>query len=354
MDKRWFGTSAGNADKTTSSKSCSYLSNQESCQKHCRGNVLSEIVGQDEAVNCLRRVVDGSLRKPLLLVGDEGVGRKASALAAIREIVSAARGGPDSPAVVQVERGVHPDVIVVAPPPDKEMDVDSVREVVASAQQHPVASPCRFFILDGADRMTSAAANAVLKTLEEPPEFSRFFLLAESFERVIPTIRSRCGRVDYRILPESFVFERVSQFERNRDKALVYARLGEGSIGRATRFWGSNRIVVRDKCVEILRQGLAGDLPAAFSILDEFSKDLPIVLRMLVFVTHDLLVLPSAPNRIVNVDIQEDLSDMYARFGKDTLANLWRALRTAWVRYESVHVNLPLQVKAALMAAFIG
>ena len=315
--------------------------------------MLSEIVGQDEGVRCLRQVVCGKLCSPLLLVGEEGVGRKTSALAAVREMVAANRG-VDSTAVAQVDRGIHPDVFVVAPPPDKELDVDSIRQAVEDSIQHPLSSPFRFFIVDGADRMTAAAANAILKTLEEPSEYSRFFLLAESYDRVIPTIRSRCGRVDYRTLPESFIFNRLCKFEKNHDKALVYARLGEGSIGRATRYWGSNRIVVRDRCVEVIRQSATGDLPAAFSILDELSKELHLVLRLLIFVAHDMLLLPWAPDRIVNVDLKEDFTSMHGKLGIDTWASLWRALRTAWVRNESAYVNLPLQIKAALMTAFLG
>lgn len=315
--------------------------------------MLSKIVGQDGGVRCLRRVVEGKLRSPLLLVGEEGVGRRASVLAAVREIIAQSRGAEGS-AVLQVDRGLHPDVFVVAPLPDKELDVDSIRDAIASSNQHPVASPFRFFVIDGADRMSSAAANAILKTLEEPSEFSRFFLLAESYDRVLPTIRSRCGRVDYRTLPESFIFERLSKFEPNRDKALVYTRLGEGSIGRATRYWGSNRIVVRDRSVEVLRQAATGDLPSAFGVLDELSKELSIVLRMLTFVAHDLLIVPLAPDRIINVDLREDLVELQSKRSVTVWAGLWEALRTAWVRNESAYVNLPLQIKAALVAGFIG
>lgn len=315
--------------------------------------MLSEIVGQDEGVRCLRRVVDGSLRNPLLLVGEEGIGRKASVLAAVREIVASSRGA-DGSAVLQLDRGVHPDVFVIAPPADKEVDVESIREAVSNSMQHPVASPLRFFIVDGADRMTTAAANAILKTLEEPSEYSRFFLLAESYTRVISTIRSRCGRVDYHMLPEPFIFEKLSKFERDSVKALVYARLGEGSIGRATRYWGSNRIVVRDRSVEVIRQAATGDLPSAFGIVDELSKELTLALRMMMFIAHDLLLLPLAPDRIVNADLKEDLANMYGRLNAGTWLRLWQALRTAWVRNESTYVNLPLQIKAALMGAFVG
>lgn len=315
--------------------------------------MLSKIIGQDEGVRRLRRVVEGKIKSPLLLVGEEGVGRRASVLATVREIIAESRGS-DGSAVLQVDRGLHPDVFTIAPLPDKELDVDSIREAIADSNQHPVASPLRFFIIDGADRMTSAAANAILKTLEEPSEFSRFFLLAESYDRVIPTIRSRCGRVDYRTLPESFIFDRVSKFERDPDKALVYTRLGEGSVGRATRYWGTNRIVVRDRSVEVLRQAATSDLPSAFGILDELSKELSMVLRMLTFIVHDLLLLPLAPDRIINVDLRDDLVELYGKCGLGTWVGVWGSLRTAWVRNESAYVNLPLQVKAALVAGFVG
>jgi DNA polymerase-3 subunit delta' len=315
--------------------------------------VLSEIVGQEAGVSCLRKVVGGTLSAPLLLVGEEGVGRKASVLAAIREIISTSRGEGSSE-VFQLEHGVHPDVLILAAPEGKELGVDAVRDAIASSNQHPAASPFRFFILDGADRLTPAAANAILKTLEEPSHFSRFFLLAESYDRVITTIRSRCGRVDYRKLPESFVVQRLSKFEKDPDKALVYARLSEGSIGRATRYWGSNRIVTRDKSLEILRQAATGDLPAAFGLVDELSKDLQFVLRCMVSVVHDLLLVSTVPGKVINRDVMEELVEIAAKAPSQRWVAAWRDLRTVWVRNESSYVNLSLQIKAALVASFIG
>lgn len=315
--------------------------------------MLSEVVGQEEGVAYLRRVVEGLAKSPLLLVGEEGVGRRYAVLAAAKEMVAKQRG-VGSPEVHQIDHGVHPDVVVVTAPADKEIGVDPIRDLVSQSLSYPTSAPCRFFVIDGADRMTDAAANAILKTLEEPPAESRFFLLAESYDRVIPTIRSRCGRVPFRKLPETFIFDRISKFEGDPDKALVYTRMGEGSVGRAARYWGSNRIAIRDRALAILQAGVAGDLSGSFATVDELAKDLPLALRFLCFLVHDALVVRIDIKRAINQDILDDVIAMKDRAKNETWLRLWASLKTVWARYESSYVNLGFQVKAALASAFCG
>jgi DNA polymerase-3 subunit delta' len=298
-------------------------------------------------------VVDGRIKSPLLLVGPEGTGRKSSVKAAIRDILVVDRG-ESSPEVAQYDLGVHPDVFTVEPEADKDLGVDAIREVVGNALQYPVASPCRFFIVDGADRMTGASANAILKTLEESPDFVRFFLLAESYDRVIPTIRSRCGRVDYKRLPESFILSRLSKFEKDPNKALVYARLGEGSIGKATRYWTSNQILVRDKVTELVTQGASGDIPTAYVTVDGLGKNLNFALKCLVSLVHDVLVVSSVPDRVINQDMLDDLRVIQRKTSLQKWSDLWLALKVVWYRNETHHVNLPLQIKSAFASVFAG
>lgn len=297
--------------------------------------------------------MEGRVTTPLLLVGEEGVGRRFSVMESIKEMIALHRGASSSE-IVQVEHGVHPDVMVVTAPVDKEIGVDPIRDLVAQSLSYPSSAPCRFFVVDGADRMTMPAANAILKTLEEPPAASRFFLLAESYDRVLPTIRSRCGRIPYRKLPETFIVERIAKFESDPDKALVYARMGEGSVGRAARYWGSNRIVIRDHVLGILQSSAIGDLPAAFSIVDQLAKELPLTLRFLCFLAHDALVVQLDPRRVINQDILDDVAAMKNRTKNETWLRLWSGLRIVWSRYESSYVNLGFQVKTALVNAFAG
>jgi DNA polymerase III subunit delta' len=315
--------------------------------------VLSDVVGQDGAVIYLRKFVEGKVQNPLLLVGDEGTGRRFSVMETIREIVAAQRGA-SSPDILQLDNGFHPDVMIVSTVEDKELGVEPIREMLLKSMSYPVTAPFRFFIVDGVDRMTTAAANAILKKLEEPPALSRFFMLAESFDRVIPTIRSRCGRINYNKLPESFIVQRISKFEKDPDKALVYSRLGEGSVGRATRYWGSNRLTVRDRVFNMLDSSVQGDVPSAFSIIDELSKELSLALRFLTFLVHDVLIGEVDSSRIVNRDIEEDLTLMRARAKTATWFGLWGNLRRVIERNESAYVNLGFQIKTALATTFCG
>jgi DNA polymerase-3 subunit delta' len=315
--------------------------------------VLDDIVGQKEAVQYLRRFVSGSVDKPLLLVGDEGTGRRSSVMAVILEMVVAKRG-VDSPEAIQVRNGMHPDVVTVVAPEGKEIGVDPIRDILDRSIMHPMSAPHRFFIVDGADQMTPAASNAILKKLEEPPALSRFFLLAESYDRVLPTIRSRCGRVNFRRLPESFVLQRISEFEPDSGKALVYTRLGEGSIGRAIKYWGSNRLTLRDRALAMLESSAKGDVSSAFSVIDEVSKELNLALKFLIFLVHDVLVGGVDQSRVVNQDIEEELSSMRSSVKLATWNTLWEGLRLVNDRNESSYVNLGFQLKSALASTFCG
>jgi DNA polymerase-3 subunit delta' len=315
--------------------------------------VLDDIVGQEEAVKYLRRFVDGYVNKPLLLVGDEGTGRRSSIMEVVLEMVVSKRGA-NSPEALQVRNGTHPDVVTIVAPEGKDIGVDPIREVLDRSIMHPISAPHRFFIIDGADRMTPAASNAILKKLEEPPALSKFFLLAESYDRVLPTIRSRCGRVNFRRLPESFVLQRISEFEKDSGKALVYTRLGEGSIGRAIKYWGSNRLTLRDRALTMLELSAKGDVSSVFSIIDEVSKDLDLALKFLIFLVHDVLVGGVDPSRVVNQDLEEELSSMRSHVNPESWNTLWEGLRVVNDRNESSYVNLGFQIKSTIASTFCG
>jgi DNA polymerase-3 subunit delta' len=308
------------------------------------------VIGQDQAVHYLREVVTGRVKTPLLLVGEEGTGRRFSVLEAIKEVIAQKRGDSSSD-VVQVVQGVHPDVMLVTPQADKELGIGPIRDLIAKAGNHPTSAPCRVFLVEGVDRMTPAAANAILKTLEEPPAQASFFLLAESFDRVIPTIRSRCGRVNFRKLPESFILERLSKFEKDPTKALVYARMGEGSIARATQYWGSGRLSIRDRVLEMLQQGVKGELAAVFSVVDELGKELPLALKFLTFLVHDVMLSDIYPQRVINQDLVEELAVMGVQCGKNFIPRLWSELKLVHERFESSYANLAFQLKTALATA---
>jgi DNA polymerase-3 subunit delta' len=323
--------------------------------------LLSKVREQDEAVAFLTKVVEGKLTSPLLLVGDEGVGRRFSAIEAIKDAFS--DGDPNSNFCLQVDQRMHPDFTLVTPEGDKELGVEAVREVIATAYDYPLFSKRKFFVVDGVDRMTSAAANAFLKTLEEPPERTQFLLLAETVDHVLPTIRSRCGKVRYKRLSETFIVEALKDFVSDPLMAAVYARLAEGSLGRAFQYFGSSRINLRNKVFSWLKIGLTGDLSSLFSAIDglkqetsskksDYEKDLKLGLRFLEHLLYDLSMLPHDPSLLVNLDLADELGLVGKQLKLERVRALQQSVRTVQSRSRATHIQYASHVKAALGSVF--
>jgi DNA polymerase-3 subunit delta' len=143
----------------------------------------------------------------LMLVGPQGMGRE---LAAVETAVLLSCPGARAPWVedgccARVREGLHPDVVAVLPTGKARIiKIEQIREVVDAAPGRPYEGECRVWIFDGVEAggFGAEAANAFLKTLEEPPEHVRFLLLAANPAAVLPTIASRCQQL---VLPGAVV-----------------------------------------------------------------------------------------------------------------------------------------------------
>lgn len=301
--------------------------------------MLEAVLGQPEGVAYLSKVVEGTLTLPLLLVGPQGVGRRLSVLEAAKAIFE-----PDQHAAL--ERGSHPDFRTLSVEDDKDIKVESVRDIIDETQALPSWAPLKMFVIDGADRLTNAAANALLKVLEEPPLKVRFFLLAERLEAVIPTIRSRCALVAYRRLPETVVLSKLLKITDDAIKAHVCSRMGEGSLGAAVRCFVSGQLVSRDEAAVALDQASKKDLFALFSAVDKVT-DLPLALTFLVQLLHDVLLVNAAPERVIHLDAIDTLKSLAARLPVGSIHQLLAEIRGVRQRMEG-SINLSFHVKSAL------
>lgn len=318
--------------------------------------MLDDVHGQPEGVRFLRRFVVDKLSVPLLMVGGEGIGRRFSVVQATKERFCTAGHPPQCTCIdcLYIDQGTHPDLIRVGPEDaDKDIKVEAIRDLIAEACNYPSMGPVRVLLVDGADRMTAAAANALLKTLEEPPSTIRFFLLAESYDRVLPTIRSRCGRVAYRPLPEDFVVSVLQRYEDDHAKALVLARLSEGSVGRAIQYWGAGRLGLRDRVLTLVQLWLNGDWCSLFSAIDGIVADLPLALKFLEHLLYDVLMSTHDPTKLTNQDLLEGVAGLRQAASLQAWVRLSSDLRIVRERGLRSRVHLPFHVKA-LFAGSIG
>jgi DNA polymerase-3 subunit delta' len=202
---------------------------------------LADVVGQERAVSRLRRAwAAGRLAQAYSFVGPEGVGKRTTALA-LAQAVNCQRPvageTPDAcgacPACRKIAAGNHPDVTLVTPAEKTVIDIDQIREVAGRATRRPYEGATKVWILDPADRMQEPAANAFLKTLEEPPGSALFVLVTTTPSALLPTIRSRCQEVRFELLGTEALETILGRHGLPAEKLPELARRAGGSAARA-------------------------------------------------------------------------------------------------------------------------
>jgi DNA polymerase-3 subunit delta' len=182
------------------------------------------------AAAVLGAALDGRPAHAYLLHGPAGTGKRAAA----RDFAAQLLARDSESARTRVQHGTHPDLTWVAPSGAHEMLRRDVQEsVVAAASHTPFESSHRVFVLERADTMNDEAANALLKTLEEPPPYVVLLLLTDNPSQVLPTISSRCQPVRFDPLPVKALAERLQSRGIDPETAAACARLSLGDGERA-------------------------------------------------------------------------------------------------------------------------
>ena len=161
------------------------------------------ILGQERALATLRDAVTAQrLHHAYIFEGPQGVGKSTVALQLAMRANCTEHEAPCGKCAScrQIIAGNHPDVVFVAPDPEKAnpiISVAQIREIIRTASFHRYSAKRRFIIINPASAMAETAANALLKTLEEPPEHTGFILVTEHAADLLPTIISRCQRIRF-------------------------------------------------------------------------------------------------------------------------------------------------------------
>lgn len=234
------------------------------------------IVGQDKAVEQFASAWEARrLHHAWLLAGPKGVGKATFALKAATRVLAEAAGPPvelpgletpeEHPIAKLIAAGSHPDLIWIERIENpkkpgtlfKNILVDQVREVGRSLNLTTSLSDWRAIVFDTADDLEGAGANALLKMLEEPPANTVFFLVSHAPGRLLPTIRSRCRRLDFARLDDEVMTSLLSLSlpDENPGKIAQLVEFAEGSIGRGIDIAALDLAPLESEAQAILRQG---------------------------------------------------------------------------------------------------
>ncbi|MGH1374918.1 MAG: DNA polymerase III subunit gamma/tau [Alphaproteobacteria bacterium] len=326
---------------------------------------FDELIGQDALVRTLKNAItSGRIAHAFMLTGVRGVGKTTTA----RIIAKALNykgpdgtSGPttgnteDCPLCQAISEDRHPDVI--------EMDaasrtgVDDIREILDGVRYAPTEARYKIYVIDEVHMLSKNAFNALLKTLEEPPEHVKFIFATTEIRKVPITVLSRCQRFDLQRVGADLLFPHFKSIcekegvESEDESITMIARAADGSVRDGLSLLdqaialSSDKITAdqvkdmlgladRTQNLSLLEKALTGDMPGALEIMDTIHKNggaPSAVAQDLLDLTHLLTKLRAVPNLS---DVNQSLSgdqltrakELAQKISMPSLSKTWQIL----------------------------
>lgn len=310
-----------------------------------------------------------------LFTGPHAIGKTtlARALAQALQCTGKTRPCGECAACQKIARQRHPDVQVIegvpprfdfdkdpAPPPrandweHRTLRIKQIREIEHFVSRSPFEGRWKIVILRRFEEAEDPAANAFLKTLEEPPAHTRLILTARDASLLLPTIASRCQVLALRPLALAEVEAAlIDRWHVEPAQAQLLAHLSGGRLGWAVRASADQTLLDArreqlDSLNVVLQEGRAERLARAGELARE-TDTLPELLEAWIGWWRDVLLIQNGENaRVTNVDREENLRDHAARFGLEQVQSALKSLR-ATSRYLTQNVNPRLAMEVLLL-----
>lgn len=230
---------------------------------------MTHMFGHDTQWRQFTSALDGGkLHHGWILAGSRGLGKAGFALRAAAALVD-----PDHQHIGKIERGSHPDILQIKrlpkeaakldeePDPNAELkrniSIDQIRRLQAMLTTRPGLANKRAVIIDAADDLERSGANALLKSLEEPPQGTYFILVSHASDRLLPTIRSRCQMLRFEPLTDIDMAAAVREAapDVSDDDVKTLVEIGNGAPGQAIEFLGLDLRKLEDAMTSIMQTG---------------------------------------------------------------------------------------------------
>jgi DNA polymerase-3 subunit delta' len=298
-----------------------------------------QVIGQDKILSLLDYgLKTNAIAHAYLLVGPRHVGKGTLAVNLAQALNC---DGPEVPcgecrSCQRISEGKHADVTPIGLDSRTEISIDDIRGLQRLANLPPYEGKCKVFIIDEAEYLSTEAANSLLKILEEPPPRVVWLLLAAEEERLLPTIISRCQRLELKPVPSERVQEvLVNSYNLDADKAQLLTRLCHGRLGWAVSVLANDDILQQrsqkiDRLVSLLTAGLEQRFAYAQDLAIQFSQNRKAggeTIEVWLDWWRDLMLTKGGcQDAIINVDyrtvLEEQASGLSLSEVKESLTNL--------------------------------
>lgn len=321
---------------------------------------FSDIIGHEDIVKHFKSSIELSkVSHAYILNGEKGVGKKTLA-SVVAKSLQCESGEPDPcgkcKSCLQAETGNQPDIIWVKHEKPNVISVDEIRtQIVNDIDLKPYSSRYKIYIVPDSQMMNQQAQNALLKTLEEPPEYAIIMLLTNNVDKFLPTILSRCIVLNFKPVEPLHMMEYlVSNIGVDQEKARFCTDFAQGNLGKAVRLAISpDYNEIREDSVRLLRRISdmeMDEIIQAVKNMGKYKLDITDYIDIMTMWFRDILMvkISNSPNKIIFKHEYSVMKKQASRMSYEGIEKILEAMDKLKVRLEA-NVNFDIAMELMLL-----